>query len=88
MSTHTGPMAISPRFSMSSVPALPGVMVTLALNGFISVSAASIFGFIGGIVGAFFELRPFAGIGLDPAHDEADAGHAALDAVVAELASG
>jgi hypothetical protein len=34
MSTHTGPIAISPRFSMSSVPALPGVITTYWLKSF------------------------------------------------------
>ena len=48
MSTHTGPMVISPRLSMSSVPALPGVMVTWALKAFISVSACSILAFSAG----------------------------------------
>jgi hypothetical protein len=34
-------MAISPRFSMSRVPALPGVMTTFLLNSFKSASALS-----------------------------------------------
>src|SRR6266571_5034879 len=42
MSTQTGPIAISPRFNMSSVPALPGVITTYWLKSFRPVSALSI----------------------------------------------
>jgi len=41
MSTQTGPIVISPRFSMSSVPALPGVTVTFLLNSFSLAKAGS-----------------------------------------------
>ena len=66
MSTHTGPMAISPRFSMSSVPALPGVMVTFGVEGFISASAGSIFAFSAGVVRPLVELVAVAGHGVRP----------------------
>ena len=46
MSTHTGPIVISPRFSMSSVPALPGVKTMNLLNSFSPVSALSIAAFL------------------------------------------
>ena len=45
MSTHTGPIAISPRLSMSSVPALPGVITTYWLNSLSPPSALSIAAF-------------------------------------------
>ena len=53
MSTHTGPIAISPRFSMSSVPAFPGVSTTYWLNSLRLASERSITAFFDGSYGPF-----------------------------------
>ncbi len=58
MSTQTGPMPISPRFSMSSVPALPGVITTFWLNVFRLASARSISALAAGSYGPFSSLSP------------------------------
>ena len=70
---------------MSSVPALPGVITTYWLNSFSPPSALSICAFALAIVRALLQLVAHAAVGVHPADDEADARHAALDAVVAEL---
>ena len=56
MSTHTGPIAISPRFSMSSVPALPGVITTNWLNSLRLASDFSIAALAAGSYGPFSSL--------------------------------
>jgi hypothetical protein len=58
MSTQTGPIAISPRFSMSSVPALPGVITTYWLKSFRPASALSIAGPDEASNGPFSSLSP------------------------------
>ena len=61
MSTQTGPIAISPRFSMSSVPALPGVITTYWLNSFRLASDLSIVAFIFGSYGPFSNMLRMPG---------------------------
>ena len=85
MSTQTGPMAISPRLSMSSVPALPGVKETFSLKAFSFLKASDMLVHFALLVGAVEQRLGVVAEGVDPADDEGDAGHAALDAVVAEL---
>src|SRR6266576_3405305 len=58
MSTQTGPIAISPRFSMSSVPALPGVITTYWLKSLRLASDLSIVAFCAGSYGPFSSLSP------------------------------
>ncbi len=58
MSTQTGPIAISPRFSMSSVPALPGVITTFWLKSLRLASDFSIVALSPAAYGPFSSLSP------------------------------
>ncbi len=60
-------------------------MTTFLLKSFSSPKAVSHLAFSAGSYGPLDQLVGVAAEGIDPAGDEGDAGHAALDAVVAEL---
>jgi hypothetical protein len=64
MSTHTGPIAISPRFSMSSVPALPGVITTYWLKSLRLASDLSIRAFFDASYGPLTSWSPMPAFAL------------------------